>query len=300
MLSLSSRYDLALVDFLSVEKIDAAFWTSLCGASEVYSAQGKFEEAAEYADKAVAVAEGEAQAHKDRGFAMLKLQRLEESATSYERARELGDDKQDTAQLLSIACTMHAVKLDSESRSEEALTWVDKAVAAFPSFDTTIKRALILSRLKRFDEVDADLGKALAERSGEESADENADGWALVGIARVQSKDWKGAAEALEKVRLYALIVVGFAPLSLSLSLSPSLSLFPPFLSPTSLSLRPHPPTNQPKPKPTPHSGLRAHRLRARVAWNERPLQPRRGQTQRGREGESLGRFQESARDRSQ
>jgi len=80
----------------------------------------RFDEAAAAASTAAELKPTEPGPHADRAFALLKCKRLVEALEEYGKARELGDNSEETKRLQAIALSQWAVEQDKAGNFAEA------------------------------------------------------------------------------------------------------------------------------------------------------------------------------------
>jgi predicted O-linked N-acetylglucosamine transferase (SPINDLY family) len=106
----------------------------------------RLQEALEDFDRALAIDGPHADTYLNRGGALQKLRRLPEAIASYDRAIA-----REPAYVL--AHTNRATALEQQSRLAEALASYDRSLQIQPTADALCGRAMVLRRMRRFDEA---------------------------------------------------------------------------------------------------------------------------------------------------
>lgn len=132
---------------------------------------GQHRKAAELLGRVIALNPGMAEAHHNRGYALLELERVAEAEECFARAVALKPD-------YGAAWLQRGVALDELERPEEALACIDMAIALSPhNPDLHFKRGTLLNDLRRHEAAVGAYDRAI------ELAPDHDEAWASRGVA---------------------------------------------------------------------------------------------------------------------
>jgi predicted O-linked N-acetylglucosamine transferase (SPINDLY family) len=159
----------------------------LVNLANLWSAQGRFDEAIPGYDRALAQDPHHAGAHYNLGNALRAKGRLEQAAISFRQAVDL--DPTHANALAALGQVLHALE-----RDEEAIPYLEKALALLPG-DAVLRHQLgeSLHQLKRLPEALAAYRQALALNPGLSQA------WYAAGCAEASREEWAEAVTCFRK-----------------------------------------------------------------------------------------------------
>ncbi|NMB80134.1 MAG: tetratricopeptide repeat protein [Methanomicrobiales archaeon] len=127
----------------------------------LHTNQGRYQDAMEACDKAIALAPHFADAHNQRGVALSRLRDYAGALVSFEKAAALNPE-------LVEAWYNSGVMLNELGRHSEALAAYDRALSLNPGYLNAItKRGFTLGELKRYDEAMQMLDAAVSRQPGD-------------------------------------------------------------------------------------------------------------------------------------
>uniref|UniRef100_A0A7S3PRA8 HP domain-containing protein n=1 Tax=Aplanochytrium stocchinoi TaxID=215587 RepID=A0A7S3PRA8_9STRA len=141
-------YEKAIEQFDKALQIQKDFTPALCAKSEALVGVERYAEALQTASKAIQIDAKDYIGHTTKAFALLKLGRFEESLRSYDRAKELGDDTEETEKVRALAQSEYALELERSDKCDLAIEFYEKALKVRPTANGFHNMGILLLRAK--------------------------------------------------------------------------------------------------------------------------------------------------------
>mmetsp|Transcript_16214 Transcript_16214/g.18355 ORF Transcript_16214/g.18355 Transcript_16214/m.18355 type:complete len:480 (-) Transcript_16214:262-1701(-) len=126
--------------------INSEFYPSLCAKSSSLVSLKRYDEALRCAVEAIRTEPGEALGHTSKALALFKLGKVESSLNSFSKAKDCGDDSEETRRLCALAQQEYALCLESSDKCDLAIDYYEKSLKVVPTVQGYHNLGILLLR----------------------------------------------------------------------------------------------------------------------------------------------------------